>query len=66
MINTIKKIILGILGGMAILFGIAILLFMVWIAAYIGLALVIFFIGYFLVTQYLDYKSDVVKKMDSE
>lgn len=66
MIKSIKKIILGIFGGMAILFVIAILLFMVWVAAYIGIAFCIFLIGYFLVTQYIEYKSDVVKKVDTE
>lgn len=66
MIKSIKKVILGILGGMAIVFVIAILLFMIWIAAYIGIALSIFLVGYFLVTQYIEYKSDVVKKMDTE
>ena len=64
--GNIKKIILGVFGGIAIVFVIAILLFLVWIAAYVALAFSVFILGYFLVTQYIEYKSDVVKKMDTK
>lgn len=66
MIKTIRKIILGIFGGVAIVLLIAAILAAIWIAAYIGVAFTIFLIGYFLVTQYIEYKSDVVKKVDTE
>lgn len=66
MIKSIKKIILGIFGGVAIVLLIAAILAAIWIAAYIGIALSLFIIGYFLVTQYIEYKSDVVKKMDTK
>lgn len=66
MIKNIKKIILGVFGGIAAVLAVAILLFMVWIAAYIALAGSVFILGYFLVTQYKEYKSDVVKEMDSK
>jgi len=64
MIKTIRKIILGIFGGVAIVLLIAAILAAIWVAAYIGVAITIFLIGYFLVTQYIEYKSDVVKKVN--
>jgi uncharacterized protein involved in cysteine biosynthesis len=65
MFKSIKKVFLGIFGGMAILLLIAILLFVIWVGMYIAIALSIFLLGYFLVTQYIDYKSDSVKKVDT-
>lgn len=66
MMKNIKKVLLGVFGGIAAVLTVAILLFMVWIAAYIALAGSVFILGYFLVTQYKEYKSDVVKEMDSK